>query len=108
MLLKRVAVLSSAMVAAAVTFAPAADAQERSPQLCGLRADIVKQLSKLYRESPIAVGIADDGRLLEVVAADDGATWTALVTRSDGTSCVMLTGQSWQGQLHQNLAQLRK
>ncbi len=81
-------------------------AQMVSPTHCATRSEILKQLSSIYREAPVAVGIADNGSLLEVLAANDGATWSVLVTRSNGMSCVMLSGQDWQSKPAQSLAGL--
>lgn len=107
MSLHRIALVSTAFVAAAGMVATASAQTIESMNRCGPRTEMLKQLSSLYREQPVALGIADTGTLLEVVAANDGATWTVMVTRSDGTSCVIMTGESWQGDLHQNLAQLQ-
>lgn len=106
MSLHRLALVTAATAAVVVGMASSAGAQ--SPVRCGPRAELLKQLSSLYREQPVALGIADTGTLLEVVAANDGATWTVIVTRSNGTSCVIMTGEGWQATPHQNLVQLQK
>jgi hypothetical protein len=35
------------------------------------------------------------GRLLEVFATGSGSTWTIVMTRPDGTSCVVASGEAW-------------
>jgi regulator of extracellular matrix RemA (YlzA/DUF370 family) len=82
-----------AAAALAALVAPASSAQSR---LCAQRADLLRQLDAKYDERPVAMGIADNGRLLEVVASEDGSTFTVLVTTPGGLSCLMATGQSWQ------------
>jgi hypothetical protein len=101
MSITRMALPSLAAAAALfVGMTHAADAQNaRNAQRCAPRADLLKQLSSLYREAPVAVGVADDGNLLEVLAANKGETWTVLVTRANGVSCVMITGQDWHAEV---------
>lgn len=81
---------------AATLAAFALPAQAAQSELCAQRADLLKQLARKYSEKPVAMGIADSGRLVEVIASDDGSTFTVLVTTPDGLSCLMATGQSWQ------------
>ena len=42
------------------------------------------------------MGLESNGRLFEIFAADDGATWTMVVTTPDGASCVVAAGIEWQ------------
>lgn len=63
--------------------------------ICGERTEIVRQLEKNYKEHTVALGIAENGRLIEVLASDAG-TWTIIVTRPDGQACVLATGQSFE------------
>ena len=64
--------------------------------ICGKRADVLSQLSGRWSEAPVAMGLKDDGSVLEIVAAADGATWTVLVTYPSGSSCVVATGERWE------------
>ncbi len=59
------------------------------------RHDLVKLLGDRYAEAPVAVGLTDDGGVLEVLAAVDGSTWTIIVTSPDGMSRVVGAGESW-------------
>ena len=85
----------AAMLAAVAL--PAAAAQTR---LCAQRADLLEQLAGKYAEAPVAMGLADNGRLLEVIASEDGSTFTT----PEGLSCLMATGRSWLNRFQ--LAQL--
>ena len=58
------------------------------------RGDVIKQLSAQYNENPVAMGLVQDGSVLEVLVAKSG-TWTILVTRPDGVSCVVAAGEAW-------------
>lgn len=64
--------------------------------VCGKRADLLGQLAGRWSEAPVAMGLKDDGSMLEVVASADGSTWTALVTHPSGASCVVATGERWE------------
>ena len=47
------------------------------------------------------MALTSAGTLLEVLTADDGATWTIIVSRPDGLSCVVAAGQNWQDKSNQ-------
>lgn len=64
--------------------------------VCGKRADLLSQLSGRWSEAPVAMGLKDDGSVLEIVAAADGSTWTVLITYPSGASCVVATGERWE------------
>lgn len=49
-----------------------------------------------YSEQRVAVGLESNGRLFEIFATDDGATWTMVITTPDGASCVVAAGLEWQ------------
>jgi hypothetical protein len=63
---------------------------------CVKRADLAKHLESKYQEAPSAVGLSDNGSLLEVFSSADGSTWTVTVTMPNGISCMVATGQQWQ------------
>jgi hypothetical protein len=96
------------LTALALVAGTATDADAQGAPRCAPRNELLRQLASVYREAPVAVGVADNGALLEILAATDGATWTVLVTRANGVSCVMLTGQDWQAKAPQAMAQLRR
>lgn len=63
--------------------------------VCGERSKFIDHLSDSYKETPTAIGLASNGNVIEVLTSDDG-TWTIIVTRPDGESCVVATGESWE------------
>ena len=63
---------------------------------CGPRDSIRGQLTENYKETPIASGIAANGRLVEVFSTPDGRTWTIVITTPNGISCLAASGESWQ------------
>ena len=64
--------------------------------LCDDRDALLAQLRERWGEAPMAIGLTGGGRLLEVLASADGATWTIIATRPDGRSCVLDAGTDWQ------------
>ena len=84
----------SAILLAAAVGAPTA-AIAASPK-CGPRADLLKELAKQYREAPVAVGLVNSGALVEVLTSESGATWTILLSRPNGMSCLVAAGAEWQ------------
>ena len=87
-------IIGAVAVLAGVQLA-SATADAASPQ-CGPRTTLLGQLAKQYKEAPAAVGLANSGALVEVLTSEDGATWTIVVSRSDGTSCLVAAGHEWQ------------
>jgi hypothetical protein len=61
---------------------------------CAERATIVAKLVG-YREEPEAIGLNNDGTLLEVFVSPQG-TWTVLVSSPQGQSCIAAVGEAWQ------------
>ena len=61
---------------------------------CYNRSELVTHLELKYNEELTGAGVTSDGRLLEVFASKDGS-WTALVTRPDGYSCIIAHGEVW-------------
>ncbi len=85
------------IAAAVATTVLAASLQPALGQhVCATRADIVKSLQQEYQEAPRAMGMSDTGAIIEVLSAQDGKTWTILMTTPDGTSCVVATGEMWE------------
>ncbi len=81
------------LVGLAATAPPAAAAQS----VCANRDIIITRLQQDYSEAPSAIGMADNGAVIEVLATKDGTTWTILMTTPDGVSCVVATGEAWEG-----------
>ncbi len=80
---------------AAMAFAASqSNAQSPGPQ-CAARADVVQVLAARYGESRQAMGLAADNQLIEVYASAKG-TWSLTVTLTDGTTCLVASGTSFE------------
>ena len=63
---------------------------------CGPRGVISDRLASKYNEHSMALGLQKNGMALEIYRTDDGATWTAVATSPEGTSCLVMSGTDWQ------------
>jgi hypothetical protein len=88
-----------ALLLAAAALALPVTAANAGSNPCSPRNDVLSQLSQKYHEAPIAIGLASNGNLVEVLAASDGTTWTIIQTSPAGLSCLVAAGESWQPQL---------
>lgn len=62
---------------------------------CSDHTSLVRSLSNDFAEHPISMGLAANGTIFEIFASEKGA-WTILVTRPDGISCLVATGEGWE------------
>ena len=63
---------------------------------CDNRAKVLDLLSQNYKESPVALGVTRNGELIEVLSAEEGGTWSIILTAPTGVSCLMVDGESWR------------
>ena len=64
--------------------------------ICEPRSAFVEHLKEKYDEQPLAFGLNNDGRLLELFATPDSKIWTMLITDARGISCVVTSGENWR------------
>ncbi len=79
---------------------PPAPAPQAGPQpggvYCELRDNLLKNLEEKSGERPIGMGVNSVGTLVEVIASEDGRTWSIIGTRPNGWSCVVTSGKEWR------------
>jgi hypothetical protein len=68
---------------------------------CGARNAVLDYLSTKYEEKPIAMGIAANGSLIEVLSSNKGSTFTIIVTAPEGKTCMVAAGEGWEDLLGQ-------
>jgi len=73
----------------------AAQAAQAARSFCTERDTLLSQLEHKYGEVPVAIGVAD-GRLVELLTAKDGITWTIILTSPQGVSCLIASGDGWR------------
>ena len=62
---------------------------------CGPRNTVLAQLQKRYAEVPVAMGLASNGSVIEVLVAPSGS-FTIILTIPSGLACVMAAGEAWE------------
>ena len=87
--------LNGAILAAAVALAASASAAQ-AQQRCYEHSKVLDQFLKTYKEAPIATGLTRDGRMLEVLSSGDTGTWTIVLSKPNGVTCVVMAGEAWR------------
>ena len=71
--------------------------QTVAPQIsCGSHAEISGKLADRFSEAAVAMGLTSTGEVIDIFTSSDGETWTIVMTRPDGTSCLMAAGRTWE------------
>ncbi len=65
-------------------------------QNCSARDTVIERLASKYGESRQSIGLAPQGRVVEVFASDETGTWTITVTMPNGVTCLIASGQSFE------------
>lgn len=76
-----------------LSFAEPALAQENA---CASRNDVVRKLEDRFGETRTSVGIHREDAVVEVFSSAATGTWTIVITRADGMSCLLASGQRWE------------
>ena len=87
-------ICTAALVFGVLAMAP--PTQATAQVACGYRDAITTVLSERYGETQMALGVQNAGSIVEVWTSKDTGTWTILMTRPNGTSCLMASGEGWQ------------
>lgn len=74
---------------------PNAEAQQAAAP-CAARAQVVDRLAERFGETRQSMGLANNIGLVEIYASDSTGSWTILLTRPDGTSCLLASGELWE------------
>ena len=64
--------------------------------LCTERSEVVNQLASQYSEAPVAMGIANNGGVVEILSSQSGTSWTIILTMPNGVSCMIAAGENWE------------
>ena len=81
--------------AVTIAFLTAIDAAQAALQ-CDQRAKVLGHLAQKYKEAPVAIGVTNSGKVVEVLTTSDGDTWTIIISTPDGTSCLVAAGENWR------------
>ena len=67
--------------------------------MCAEHARVVGHLAARYSEIPMARGLTQTGYVLEVLVSENGS-WTMILTKPSGLSCLVNAGQDWEDLKH--------
>lgn len=65
-------------------------------QNCAAHDAVVTRLATAYGETRHSIGLAADNSVVEVFASYETGTWTTTVTKADGTTCLVASGQTFE------------
>lgn len=89
-----------AMLVMAATISTKSAFAQQAPDVrkleCTSHDKVTKHLDTKHTETPVSLGLATDGKVLEVFSTEDGETWTVVMTAPEGVSCIVATGKYWQ------------
>ncbi len=94
--MSRFALSAVALGVLIATAAPAALAQGDGSAPCGKREELLSHLSQKYSERPVAMGLATNGSLVEVLSSKAGGSFTIVYTMPNGVTCLMAAGSNWE------------
>ena len=77
---------------AALIISPSVAAQPA----CYTRKAVKQHLSKNFQERSMALGVANNGGVVELFTAKDGKTWTLVITLPHGPTCLLAAGKDWE------------
>ncbi len=87
--MKRALILS--LIAIGLTAMGTAQAQA----MCMPHEHVVAKLQQHHGESVRGLGLGDRGHTVLELFVSESGSWTILMTRTTGVTCIMATGQSW-------------
>ncbi len=93
--------MTTVNLAAAFLAASVATAQANELKNCADRTTVTTRLTDKFGEEFAGGGLRNAESIFEVWMSEDSGTWTIIMTRPDGKSCVMAAGTNWREALPQ-------
>jgi len=87
---------SAALIFGTAAMAPPAMAQMAQSVTCMPRTSLVQTLADRHGERLTGGGLRSTTQVVEIWSSDKTGSFTVFVSRADGISCVIATGQNWQ------------
>ena len=57
---------------------------------------MLSHLSTRYSETPVAMGVANNGGVIEILSSKSGKSWTIILTMPNGMTCMIAAGENWE------------
>ena len=83
------------LISAALAFGVAALAPPAYAMSCAPRDDMVERLETQFKETLTARGLQNANALIEIFASPETGSYTVLLSRADGISCIVSSGTHW-------------
>ena len=81
--------------ALALTLLVAVKSPAAAQSACASHAEVTL-LGSVHSEAQVSIGLMRNGGVVEVFSTGDGASWTMVMTTTDGVSCVVASGEAWE------------
>lgn len=85
-------ITSAALVFGMAALAPPLAAAQA---VCAPRESVVAQLQEKYGEVRRGAGLQDGAAVIELWSSPRTGSWTIIMSRPSGVSCVMAAGEAW-------------
>tara|TARA_R110002049_G_scaffold23781_4_gene84505 strand:+ start:8374 stop:8706 length:333 start_codon:yes stop_codon:yes gene_type:complete len=82
--------------AAALLLATTTNVAAENPRNCGPREAVVTRLADGYGETRQSIGLGANNAVVEVFASAETGSWTITVTRPNGITCLVASGQAFE------------
>jgi hypothetical protein len=63
--------------------------------ICAERDSMITKLKDKYGEAERGMGLSGTEAVIEIWSSEKTGTWTIVMTKPNGVSCVMAAGDSW-------------
>ncbi len=63
---------------------------------CPQHSQALAMLAQQYGEAVVGRGLDPGGHMVELLATEDGSTWTLIRVTTDGQACPMTSGEAWR------------
>ena len=94
--MSRTRYLATGLVLSVMCLTTTAPAQNAVPAACTDRNQAMSHLSVKYSEAPVAMGLANNGGVVEVLASKAGKSWSIVITMPNGMTCLVASGEHWE------------
>jgi hypothetical protein len=88
--------LRTALVVALTALSGLYSVASAQQPMCTERNQVLNQLSNQYSEAPVAMGIANNGGVLEILSSRAGKSWTIILTMPSGVTRMIAAGENWE------------
>lgn len=87
--------IKTALLATALTAVAAATSGAQAQGPCLPHEDAVSKLAQSYGEQKVGLGMGPNGGMVYELYVGESGSWTILVTRPNGVSCIAASGDNW-------------